>query len=124
MASTVFKQYRQTSITNTLTSSNVVASGFCTLVGWNLINPNTSNVYLKLYNAAAYTDVTVGTTIPVRTLLIPGSGTAFLSNEDKFQLNFNLGLVVAITSGMADNNTGAPSSGSYVEILYDGNPAN
>lgn len=124
MPSTVYKTYRQVTIGATLSASNLVNSGGCTLVGWNLINPDSANAYLKLYNASSHSDVTVGTTVPVRTLLVPGSGTAFLSNEDKFQLNFPLGIVVAVTTGLADSNTGAPSTGCYVELYYDTSPSN
>ena len=119
MASTVYKQYRNVTLSNTPTQ---IVAGFSTLVGWNLINPNSSNVYLKLYNKASTPDVSSDT--PERTLLVPGSGTSFLSNEDKFQLNFPLGMWALVVTGIADSNNTAPGSGLYTELLYDGNPAN
>ena len=120
MASTVYKTYREVALSSTAAQVN---SGFCTLVGWNLINPNTSNVYVKLYNTAAPPDPVMGD-VPIRTLLIPASGTAFLSNEDKFQLQFNLGMYISCVTGIADDDVSAPGTGCYVEILYDSSPNN
>ena len=97
----------------------LIGTGKQNLVGWNLINPISTAAYLKLYNAAAAGDVTVGVTAPQKTLLIPpGPGLFFLSNEDKFQETFNLGLVAAVTTGIADADAGVPATGCYVEILY------
>lgn len=121
MASTVYNISRTVAMSS---SATLIAAGSLTIVGWNLINPNSANAYLKLYNAASAGAVIVGTTSPVKTLLIPGAGLFFLSNEDKFQQNFSLGIVAAVVTGIADNNTTAPSTGCYVEILYDGQPNN
>ena len=118
MASTLQFIFRNVAVSNT---AILVRTGSNLLVGWNLINTNTTNSFLKLYNAAAAADVTVGTTAVVRTLLIPASGTVFLSNEDKFQVGFSLGIVAAVVTGIADNNTTAPTIGCYVEILYNEN---
>lgn len=120
MASTVYKQYRNVTLSNTAIE---VASGFSTLVGWNLINPNSSNVYLKLFDRSTQPDA-IDQDGLIRTLLIPGSGTSFLSNEDKFQLNFANGMWAWAVTGIADDNVTAPASGLYTELLYDGNPAN
>lgn len=107
--------YRNPSLDNTLT---LVAAGNYNLVAWNLINPGASGAYLKLFNAAATGDVTVGTTTPVKTLFIPGNGTAFLSNEPDLEDSFTLGLVLFVTGGMADADNTAPSANCYVEIKY------
>lgn len=116
MASTVQPTYRNPNVTTA--AATLIATGAQILVGWNLINKGTSNAFLKLYNAAAAVDVTVGTTTPVRTLLIPGSGTAFLSNEDKWQKNFPLGMVFAVTGDMLDTDSSAPSGACHIEVLY------
>lgn len=119
MPSTVQIQYRSNNITTA--AAFLVATGNRVLVGWNLITIGTTSSYLQLYNAAATTDVTVGTTAPIRTLLIPAGGTALLSNEDQFQLQFNLGIVGAVTGGMLDNSSAAPNGACMVEILYNSN---
>jgi hypothetical protein len=117
MASTVGKISRTVAMTNAAT---LISAGASVLVGWNLINPITTAAYLKLYNAASAGAVTVGSTTPVKTLLIPpGPGLFFLSNEDKFQQNFNLGIVAAVVTGIADDNSTAPGTGCYVEIMYE-----
>jgi len=120
MASTVYKSYREVALSST---ALLVNTGSCVLVGWNLINPNTSNVYVKLYNSVSNPDPVMGDT-PVRTLLVPASGTVFLSNEDKFQLNFPLGMWVVCVTGIADDDVAAPVTGCYTEILYDSSPNN
>lgn len=119
MPSIVQQQYRSPNVTTAATA--LVSAGSKVLVGWNLITSGTASSYLKLYNAASAGAVTVGTTTPVRTLLIPGGGTALLSNEDQFQVAFNLGIVIAVTGGMLDSDTSAPSAACYVEILYSAN---
>lgn len=120
MASTVHKQFRSVAVTNTGESVN---DGFCVLVGWNLINPNSSNAYVKFLNNTA-AEVAVGIENIVKTIMIPGSGTSLLSNEDKFQMNFPVGMFVKCVTGIADSDNTAPTTGCYVEILYDSSPSN
>lgn len=119
MPSVVQQQYRNPSISTS--AAVLVSAGSRVLVGWNVITTGTSSSFLKFYNAASAGDVTVGTTTPIRTLLIPASGTALLSNEDQFQVAFNLGIVIAVTGAMADSDTSAPNAACYVEILYSAN---
>ena len=115
MGSQLQKIYRNTAVSST---ALLVETGSNLLVGWNLININTTNCFLKVYNAAAAVDVTVGTTTPLETLLIPASGCHILSNEDMFQIGCSLGMVIAVTTGMLDNSSAAPSTACYVKLLY------
>lgn len=121
MPSTLQKSYRNTSING---DGALVQAGNWAVVGWNLINPNSVNVYFKIWNAAALADV-VGASATVteasETLLIPASGTVFLSNEDKYQVACPLGIVVTCVTGIADNSTTSPASGCYVRLLYNQN---
>ncbi len=97
-------------------------AGAFNLVGWNLINQDQTACYLKLYNSATAGAVSVGTTPVVKTLYIPAGGTAFLSAEEEdLQDNFPLGIVVAVTTGVLFTDTGAPSTGAYVQLKYEGN---
>jgi len=107
------KQYRQVAVSNTILYTG---SGACSLIGWNLINSNSANAYLKLYDAAS--GAVVGTNVK-RTLLIPGAGTVFLSNEDAAQLNFGAGIALNVVTGIADSDNSAPSIGCYIELLYE-----
>lgn len=108
-------KFRNTGVSNTAV---LVAAGNLDLIGWNLINTGTVNLFLKFYNAATAAAVTVGTTAVVRTLLIPAAGTVFLSNEEKFQDGFNLGIVIAVTTLIADSDTTVPVTAAYVELSY------
>jgi hypothetical protein len=76
-------------------------------------NPNTVQVYLQLFDAAAATDVTLGSTTPVDTRMIPeGSGGGFnTSRLIDIPKRFTLGCVYAITttrSGSTAPSTACP----------------
>ena len=72
--------------------------------------------YLKLYNKA--TAPTVGTDTPVMTIPIPantqGAGIAI---PFSMGVNFSAGIGIAITSGSADNDTGAVGAGDVIVNL-------
>lgn len=108
-------KYRNTGVSST---ALLVAAGNFDIIGWNLINTGASNAFLKFYNSATAAGVTVGTTTPVKTLLIPAGGTFMLSNEEKLQDGYNNGIVIAATSGLADSDTGVPTTSVYVELNY------
>jgi len=80
------------------------------------MNMSASVRYLKFYNATA-ASVTVGTTTPVLTYPIPTSGD---TNGSGFILNmpigfeFNTAITVASTTGLADNDTGAPGANEII----------
>lgn len=79
---------------------------------------NAAARYLKLYNKA--TAPTVGTDVPVLTLVIPGNaaGAGFVWNIDK-GIAFSSGIAFALTTGIADSDTGAVSANEHaVNILY------
>lgn len=72
--------------------------------------------YLKLYNKASAP--TVGTDVPLMTIPIPantqGAGVAL---PFSMGVNFPLGIAIAITSGAADNDTGAVGAGDVIVNL-------
>lgn len=74
--------------------------------------------YLKLYNKSV--TPTVGTDIPYMTIPIPANTQgAGISIPFSMGVNFNLGIGIAITSGLADNDTGAISANDVVvNITY------
>lgn len=88
-------------------SAGMVYSIHCT-------NSNASDRYLKFYNATA-ASVTVGTTTPVMTFLVPGGSAGFVWNIDK-GLAFGTAITVAATTGVADSDAGAPGAN---EILVN-----
>lgn len=83
-------------------------------------NTATSTRYLKFYNATE-ANVTVGTTTPVITLGLPGNTTDEISGvfSTAYGLQFDTAICVAATTGLADNDTGAPAANDVlVNIFY------
>lgn len=106
--------YRDTALTN-------VAVGIttpCNLTGWNIINTNSSDVYVKCFDASSGS-VTVGTTTVVKTLLVPANSTVFQEHiKNNSQYYFATALSLACVTGLADSNTTAPTTAIYIEIFY------
>lgn len=78
-------------------------------------NTATSTRWLKFYNATA-ANVTVGTTTPVMTLGLPGNTSDDISGVfgGAFGFAFDTAITVAATTGVADNDTGAPSANDVI----------
>lgn len=88
--------------------------------GW-VTNTATTTRWLKFYNATA-ANVTVGSTTPVITIGIPGNTSddigAVLGNGG-MGIAFDTAICVAVTTGLADNDTGAPAANDFVcNIFY------
>lgn len=84
-------------------------------------NTTDAPLYLKFYNATA-ANVSVGSTTPVLTFVVPGNadsdGAGFIWNND-IGLAFSTAMTVACTTGVADNDTGAPGvNACIVNIGY------
>ena len=85
--------------------------------GYNISNRSAAAKYLKFYNAAA-ADVTVGTTVPVMTIYLRPAITYFFSIPQGIE--FDTGITVAATTGIADNDTGAPAANDVVvNVFYE-----
>jgi hypothetical protein len=101
------------------TEEEVKASAGCVYSGW-VSNLATSTRYLKFYNATA-ANVTVGTTTPVITVPIPGNSTDDITaalTAGGFGITFDTAITVAATTGLADNDTGAPSANDVVVNIF------
>jgi hypothetical protein len=103
------------------TEEEVKATAGC-LYKLRLTNRTTSARYVKLYNATA-ANVTVGTTTPIDTIVVPGGGSADLATviTESFGgvgLTFDTALCLAATTGLADNDTGAPGANDVVATAY------
>jgi hypothetical protein len=103
------------------TEEEVKATAGC-LYKLRITNRTTSARYVKLYNATA-ANVTVGTTTPIDTIVVPGGGSADLATviTEAFGgmgLMFDTALSVAATTGLADNDTGAPGANDVVVTAY------
>jgi hypothetical protein len=75
-------------------------------------------VYLKLYDAVAAADVTVGTTAPVMTIRLPATSDFIFSYGSGAPV-FDLGCVMALVAGLDDDNTDAVEVGD-IEALNIG----
>lgn len=80
------------------------------------VNLTASVIYLKFYNATAAT-VVVGTTTPVLTFPVPTQGTTggagFVLNVPQ-GIAFSTAICMAATTGVADNDTGAPATNALI----------
>lgn len=90
-----------------------------TVYGWYFFNNSTSIRYLKFYNATA-ASVSVGTTTPVMTFPIPAvsSGGIAANMLGGVGIKFDTAITVAVTTGLADADTGAPSANDVILNLW------
>jgi hypothetical protein len=97
-------------------SEEQVVARECVVFSIYASNTNASARWLKLYNAtAAVTEV--GTTTPVATFYLPGSGANPVKLDLSVGLRFDTALTVAATTGVADNDTGAPGANEVVVVI-------
>lgn len=82
-------------------------------------NLATSTRFLKFYNATA-ANVTVGTTTPVLTIALPGNASDDISGVfgSTHGIAFGTAITVAATTGVADNDTGAPGANEVLLNLF------
>ena len=101
-------------------SEDQVSGAACTLYSLHAMNMKASVLYLKLYNATA-ANVIVGTTVPVLTFPLPTlattNGAGFCMNFGAVGAAFGTALTIACTTGLADNDTGAPGANECVVNL-------
>lgn len=100
---------------------NLVATGVSVkgapgkLFGWFLSNNNAAKAYIKFYNLAAAP--TVGTTVPVMTIELPGSSAANVEFERG--IDFSAGIGIGATTLVDDNDATAPAANQIVaNVLY------
>lgn len=82
-------------------------------------NTATSTRFIKFYNATA-ANVTVGTTTPVLTWGIPGNSSDDVSAVfgSAMGIAFDTAITVAATTGVADNDTGAPAANDVIINVF------
>jgi hypothetical protein len=98
------------------TSAKGSAGKVYTIIATNI---NAAVRYLKLYNKAS--SPTVGTDTPVFTIAIPGNtaGAGIVISFGDTGVNFATGIAYAITTGVADADTGAVAANEIVvQVLY------
>lgn len=85
------------------------------IFGWYLYNNATTTRYVKVYNDTV-ANVVVGTTTPVLTIPIPPQAAANV--EFIRGIPFSVAITAAATTGVADNDTGAPSANDVVGNVF------
>jgi hypothetical protein len=86
------------------------------LGGWYLFNNAAAVRYVKIYDEAT---VPVSTDTPILTLPLPaGQGANLLQGEGAISLANGLG--IRVTTGVADNDTGAPTANDVQINLFWG----
>lgn len=112
-------------VKNTIIANNVtpilICSTACALYSVDSFNNGTTLAYIKLYNAKAVADVTCGSGTPLDRKMIPfGTG----SSGGGFNLSningdaYGVGIVMCVTTGIQDTDTGAPAANTYLVGLH------
>ncbi len=89
----------------------VVKGGPGKLCGWFISNANAATRFVKFYNKAT-APATNGSDTPLLTLAIPAGSAANVSFESG--IAFTVGIGLRITTGVADNDTGAPAASEVI----------
>jgi hypothetical protein len=97
-------------------SEEEVCARECVVFSIYASNTNASARWLKLYDATA-ANTTVGTTTPVATFYLPASGANPVKLDTQVGLRFATALSAAATTGVADNDTGAPGANEVVVVI-------
>ncbi len=95
-------------------SNQVVKIGAGRVYAIEASNSNTSNAFIQLFDALT-ANVTVGTTTPKLSFIVPASGAMDKAFIDK-PLVFNTGIIYACTTTATGN--GDPTTGLVVNIQY------
>jgi hypothetical protein len=100
-------------------SEEEVKASAGTVYGLWFSNTATATRFLKFYNATA-ASVTVGTTTPVLTIALPGNTSDDISGVFSIAqgIAFGTAITVAATTGVADNDTGAPAANDVVVNIF------
>jgi hypothetical protein len=95
------------------TNATSVKASAGQVYGWYIYNANAAVRYLKLYNKAS--SPTVGTDVPVMVIPIPPGAAANV--EFTNGIAFGTGIALALTTGVADADTGAVAANEIVVNL-------
>jgi len=93
----------------------VIKIGSGNIYGWNFINPNAFDIFIKIYDGLT-AGVTVGTNTPIQILRVPASGSLYQS-PNCVQLSCATGIIIAATKFVAETDT-TDVTAVYSTILY------
>jgi len=105
--------------TKTLDEAKVQISSLpCKVFGFYIQNPNTYDVFLKIYDKLS-SNVTVGTTATDYTIQIPSSGAVFIPYSSLPIYWFSIGLTIAATKLYEDTDTTALANNLIFTCKYE-----
>jgi hypothetical protein len=95
-------------------TGQLVKNAAGSLYGWHLANTNASAVWVKIYDKA--TAPTVGTDTPKMTIYLPATSVSTVCCAQG--IAFTNGIGIGCTTGLADNNSTAPSASTVISNLF------
>ena len=101
-------------------SEEEVSATACSVYGVWVTNTATATRWLHFYNLTA-ANTTVGTSVPVITIGIPGNATDDIAGNfgpGGMGIQFSTALSVAATTGFADNDAGAPGANDIIIAVF------
>lgn len=106
------------SFRNLATNSTAVAvkANAGSLYGFNIINLDVTDNYVKFYNVAA-ASVNPASDVPVLTLFLPAGATIF-QEPSTILHRFGTAIAVRTVTGSGDTNTTAPGTSPIIELKY------
>lgn len=110
-------KYVETYIASVSNTAAEVSDAGSTIHGFRLENNHTSAVYVQLFNARV-ADVTLGTTAPTVSFLLPASGSTQIEPR-AFLYYFNKGISIACTA--TRTGSGSPTAAASVSLWFSKN---
>ena len=104
-----------TSIQVANNTTAIVVSGPAALYGIQAFNNSSTIAYIKIYNAAS---ATCGSGTPQARYMIPASTAVPPIMENTNGDAYGAGIVVCVTTGYADTDTGAPAANEYIVNVH------
>ncbi len=122
-AQTTFRAAAPINVTSTIVANNVtpivISSKAAAVYQVDAYNTGTTIAFVKLYNAGS--GVTCGSGTPIARYMIPfgtsSSGGGFVTPNINGDIYVN-GVTMCVTTGIADNDTGAPAATTYIVNVH------
>jgi hypothetical protein len=114
ISTTALTAFRNTAVSS---ASIAVKASAGRVHGINVINPNATPVYLKIYNSLVGS-TTVGISTPFKVFFIPASDRVFIQAQLLAIANLTTAITIAAVTGLADSSNTAPGTALHVEIEF------
>lgn len=86
------------------------------LLGWNIINPNASAIYVKFYNKVAGS-VVVATDVPALTIMVKANDFVYVA-PNCAQAEFSTAMSMRACTGIGDTDNTAPGTAIHINVKY------